>query len=161
MAKNPLLLLEEHGQSVWLDNLTRDLVGKGGLKGLIEDDGLSGVTSNPAIFNKAMTKGSAYDDQIRELAEAGKPVGEIYEALAIRDIRDAADLLRPVYDRTNGIDGFVSLEVSPTSPGIPRAPSARRSACGRKWAGPTSSSRSPAPWKAFPPSAAPSPTGST
>ena len=87
MAKNPLLLLEEHGQSVWLDNLTRDLVEKGGLKRLIEEDGLSGVTSNPAIFNKAMTKGTAYDGQFRELAGGfggflGQPIKHV-EGLTI------------------------------------------------------------------------------
>jgi transaldolase/glucose-6-phosphate isomerase len=113
MKKNPLILLTERGQSVWLDNLTRPLIQGGQLARLIREDGLSGVTSNPAIFKKAMTSGDAYDRQIRELASSGKSGVGVYEALAIEDIRGAADLLRPVYDRTEGVDGFVSLEVSP------------------------------------------------
>ncbi len=113
MGKNPLLLLAEHGQSVWLDNLTRGLVRDGRLKSLIDDDGVSGITSNPAIFHKAMTTGSDYDAQIRMLGGKGLSAVEIYEALAVKDVQDALDLLRPVFDRTNGTDGFVSLEVSP------------------------------------------------
>lgn len=113
MAKNPLIRLSEQGQSVWLDNLTRPLIRSGGLARLIEEDGLSGVTSNPAIFKKAMTAGDAYDEGIRKAAARGDSAGSIYEALAIDDIRGAADALRRVYDRTDGIDGYVSLEVSP------------------------------------------------
>ncbi len=113
MPKNPLVLLTERGQSVWLDNLTRPLIRSGGLARLIEEDGLSGVTSNPAIFKKAMTAGDAYDEGIRKAAARGDSAGSIYEALAIDDIRGAADALRRVYDRTDGIDGYVSLEVSP------------------------------------------------
>jgi transaldolase len=113
MKKNPLSLLTERGQSVWLDNLTRPLLQSGQLARLIREDGLSGVTSNPAIFKNAMTSGDAYDRQIRELARSGESGVGVYEALAIEDIRGAADVLRPVYDRTEGVDGFVSLEVSP------------------------------------------------
>ena len=113
MAKNPLLEIAEKGQSIWLDNLTRGMIKTGKLKALIEEDGISGITSNPAIFHKAMTKGTDYDEQIRKLAEAGKNAGEIYEELAVKDIQDACDVLRPVFDRANGTDGFVSLEVSP------------------------------------------------
>jgi len=113
MSKNPLLAVKELGQSIWLDNLTRALVRKGGLERLRDEDGISGVTSNPAIFNAAMTKGSDYDDQIRSLAEAGKSAGEIYETMAIEDIQGACDLLRPVHESSGGTDGFVSLEVSP------------------------------------------------
>jgi transaldolase len=113
MTNNPLRRLSEHGQSIWLDNLTRGMLQSGALKRLIDEDGISGVTSNPAIFNKAMTKGTDYDAQIRALAEQGKTAGEIYEALAVKDIRDACDLFRPTFDGTNGTDGFVSLEVSP------------------------------------------------
>jgi transaldolase len=113
MAENPLLLLAEHGQSVWLDNLTRSMVHDGRLKRLIDEDGVSGITSNPAIFHKAMTTGSDYDQQIRALGAKGRSAVEIYEALAIQDVQDALDLLRRVFDRTNGTDGFVSLEVSP------------------------------------------------
>jgi len=113
MGRNPLIELEAMGQSVWLDNLTRAAIRGGGLARLVADDGLSGVTSNPTIFQKAMTSGTDYDAQIQELTVAGKDASEIYEALAITDIRGAADILRPVFDRTQGTDGFVSLEVSP------------------------------------------------
>ena len=113
MAKNPLILLTERGQSLWLDNLSRPLIRDGGLARLIQEDGMSGVTSNPAIFQKAMTTGDAYDDQIRKVAGTGASADDLYEALAIEDIRGAADVLRPVYQSSDGVDGFVSLEVSP------------------------------------------------
>lgn len=113
MAKNPLLLLSERGQSVWLDNLSRPLLRDGVLARLIQEDGMSGVTSNPAIFQKSMTAGDAYDDQIREVARTRASANNLYEALAIEDIRGAAEVLRPVYKRSDGVDGFVSLEVSP------------------------------------------------
>jgi transaldolase len=113
MRRNPLQELNAAGQSVWLDNLTRSAIRGGGLARLIAEDGLSGVTSNPTIFKNAMTAGADYDAQIQELAAAGKSPEEIYEALAITDIKGAADLLRPTFDRTKGTDGFVSLEVSP------------------------------------------------
>jgi len=113
MNKNPLVRLSERGQSVWLDNLARPMLRQGILANLIEQDAVTGVTSNPAIFKNAMTAGDAYDRQIRSLAEQGKPAADIYEALAIEDIQGAADVLREVYDRTGGTDGFVSLEVSP------------------------------------------------
>ena len=93
MKKNPLILLTERGQSVWLDNLTRPLIQGGQLARLIREDGLSGVTSNPAIFKKAMTAGDGYDRQIRELARAGKTGLAVYEALAIEDIRGAFALI--------------------------------------------------------------------
>ncbi len=113
MNKNPLRALGELGQSVWLDNLTRPLLQTGQLARLVEEDGITGVTSNPAIFKNAMTTGDAYDARFRSLAGKGRSAGEIYEALAIEDIRGAADVLRPVHRRTAGVDGFVSLEVSP------------------------------------------------
>ena len=113
MPRNPLLLAAEHGQSIWLDNITRGMIREGQLEKLIEEDGISGVTSNPAIFNKAMTQGNDYDDQIRRLSEEGKTATEIFEIMAIDDIQDACDLFRPAHDRTNGTDGFVSLEVNP------------------------------------------------
>jgi transaldolase len=113
VAPNPLLLLATQGQSVWLDNLSRPLVRDGGLAALLRDDGIKGITSNPAIFHKAMTGSAAYDDDIARLAGAGKDVNGIYEALAIQDIREAADLLRPIHAATKGEDGYVSLEVSP------------------------------------------------
>ncbi len=113
MKSNPLIKLSAAGQSVWLDNLARPLIQDGDLKRLVVEDGVTGVTSNPSIFEKAMTTGNAYDEQIRALAGKGGSADEIYEALAIQDIRGAADVLRPVYDRTKRTDGFVSLEVSP------------------------------------------------
>src|SRR5262249_33610532 len=102
---NPLHLLEARGQSIWLDNLTRGILRDGFLKRLIDEDGISGVTSNPAIFEKAMTSGADYDQAIRELADMGLPAPAIYEAMAVRDIQDACELLRSRYDRTNGTDG--------------------------------------------------------
>lgn len=101
------------GQSVWYDNISRALLDSGEMQALI-DDGIVGVTSNPSIFEKAIAKSSDYDDAIRELALAGKSTTEIYEALAIEDIGETADLLKPVYDQTGGVDGYISLEVSPT-----------------------------------------------
>jgi len=109
---NPLLTLLELGQSPWLDNLSRPLVTEGELAKLIASDGISGITSNPAIFHKAISGSDAYDEQIRSLSP-DLSAQQAYEALAIRDIRSAADVLRPVFDRSNGTDGFVSLEVNP------------------------------------------------
>lgn len=113
MTRNPLRQLQEKGQSVWLDNLTRAALRDGRLQRLVDQDGLSGVTSNPAIFHKAMTKGSDYENAIIALAREGAAAREIYETLAIEDIRAAADLLAVTFARTGGDDGFVSLEVSP------------------------------------------------
>jgi transaldolase len=113
MKSNALMELSKLGQSVWLDFIRRRLIDSGELQGLIVEDGLSGVTSNPAIFEKAIAETDDYDDAIRQLASEGKTADEIYHELAVDDIRRAADLLRPVYDRLDGRDGFVSLEVSP------------------------------------------------
>ncbi|MEJ2311754.1 MAG: bifunctional transaldolase/phosoglucose isomerase [Gemmatimonadales bacterium] len=110
---NPLHELLSHGQSYWLDNLTRGMIRSGELERRVRDDGLRGVTSNPAIFNKAISKGHDYDDQISELVAEGRAVGDIYEELVVRDIQDACDVLRPVWDGSRGVDGYVSLEVSP------------------------------------------------
>lgn len=112
MAKNQIQQLAELGQSVWIDSLSRHMIESGQLQELIEK-GVTGITSNPTIFDEAISKTADYDEQIRELVAAGRDTGEIYEALVIRDIRNACDILRPVYDRTNGDDGYVSLEVSP------------------------------------------------
>ncbi|MER3405527.1 MAG: transaldolase [Chloroflexota bacterium] len=113
MSENPLLKLQSFGQSIWLDFLSRTLIASGQLKRLIEEDGLRGVTSNPAIFEKAIAGSSDYDDDIRTLARQSKSAAEIYEALTVADVQAAADLFRPVYDHLDGRDGFVSLEVSP------------------------------------------------
>jgi transaldolase/glucose-6-phosphate isomerase len=110
---NPLIQLARHGQSFWLDNISRDLISSGRLRRLIEEDGLKGMTSNPAIFEKAITGSTDYDADIGHMAAQGRSAMEIYEALAISDIREAADQLAPVYDSTDGADGYVSLEVSP------------------------------------------------
>ena len=110
---NNLRKLLDYGQSYWMDDLSRDLLRSGELPQLIRDQGLRGITSNPAIFGKAIGGSSAYDEQIARAARAGRSAGQIYEELVVEDIRDACDALRPVYDESNGADGFVSLEVSP------------------------------------------------
>ena len=110
---NPLLKINEFGQSIWLDYLRRNIIESGELRRLIEEDGLRGITSNPSIFEKAIAGSHDYDQSIRSLALAGKSAQEIYDALTIEDIRNSADLLRPVFERMDGTDGFVSLEVSP------------------------------------------------
>lgn len=108
---NPLLELARYGQSYWIDDLNRAMIRGGELQRRVTEEGLTGVTTNPAIFNEALSKSGDYDSQIRQLAS--QPANSIYEALVVTDVRDACDILRPVYDRTEGRDGFVSLEVSP------------------------------------------------
>lgn len=110
---NPLRALTYFGQSVWLDYIRRNLFTSGELQRLITEDGLRGMTSNPAIFEKAIAGSSDYVDILHELKAKNMSAGDIYEAIAIRDIQDAADLLKPVYQSTNRRDGYVSLEVSP------------------------------------------------
>ncbi|HEY6248877.1 MAG TPA: bifunctional transaldolase/phosoglucose isomerase, partial [Candidatus Angelobacter sp.] len=110
---NPLLLLQKLGQSVWLDYIRRNLLTSGELQRLIDEDGLRGMTSNPAIFEKAIAGSTDYTDILEQLQSQRRTSGEIYEAIAIRDIQDAADRLLPVYKQTNRRDGYVSLEVSP------------------------------------------------
>ncbi|WP_420141652.1 bifunctional transaldolase/phosoglucose isomerase [Sphingomonas sp.] len=107
--------LRDSGQAPWLDFVDRSFQAEGGLKKLVEEDGVTGVTSNPAIFEKAMGQGDAYDAEFQSFvqANAGATITDTYEALAVSDIRDAADTLKPVYDRTGGLDGYVSFEVSP------------------------------------------------
>ncbi len=113
-AANPLVQLAAAGQSPWLDFIQRSFVSEGKLKALVENDALRGVTSNPSIFEKAMGHGTEYDSEIKPLAESGSAdVSEVYETAAISDIRAAADVLKPVWDETKGLDGYVSLEVSP------------------------------------------------
>lgn len=113
MKENPLRKLSEFGQSVWLDDIGRGMIRSGELLRMIEEDGLRGVTSNPSIFEKAIAETHDYDDAIRTMAVEGKSDEEIYRSLALGDVRSAADLFRPFFDRTNGRDGFVSLEVNP------------------------------------------------
>jgi transaldolase len=113
MKNNPLQQLGKLGQSIWLDYIRRDLISGGGLRRLIEEDGLRGMTSNPAIFEKAIADSHDYDEDIRSLANEGKGVESIYETLSQRDVQSAADEFRALYDRTDGKDGYVSLEVNP------------------------------------------------
>jgi transaldolase/glucose-6-phosphate isomerase len=110
---NPLVEIEKLGQSIWYDNIRRALIDNGDLAGKIADDDLRGITSNPTIFEKAITGSTDYDGAMRALVAQGKSVSEIYEALVIGDIQRAADLFKPVYEKTNKLDGYVSLEVSP------------------------------------------------
>jgi transaldolase len=113
MSKNPLLELESLGQSIWIDFIRRGMIGSGQLQRMIEEDGVRGVTSNPSIFEKAISGSHDYDRDIEEQALRGRGAEQIYEALTVRDVQMTADLLRPHYDRLQGRDGFVSLEVSP------------------------------------------------
>ncbi len=110
---NPLQQLKTYGQSVWYDNIDREQLVNGQFKRLLDEDGVVGVTANPTIFQKSISHGHAYDEQITQLIKAGKDVGDIYEALIIRDIQTVADILRPIYDSSGMKDGYVSLEVSP------------------------------------------------
>jgi transaldolase / glucose-6-phosphate isomerase len=113
-ATNPLRALLGYGQSMWLDYIRRDLITSGSLKTMIEEDGLRGMTSNPAIFEKAIAESSLYDDMLKSLASRNDlDTTARYEQIAIRDIQGAADLLRPVYESSKFRDGYVSLEVSP------------------------------------------------
>src|SRR6266705_971138 len=107
------LQLREAGQSLWLDNITRDLLTSGTLKRYIDELSITGLTSNPTIFDHAITKSQAYDAAIRQKIRQVKSDEEIFFALAIEDLTQAADLFRPIYDATDGVDGWVSLEVSP------------------------------------------------
>jgi transaldolase len=111
---NAVKALCEHGQSVWLDDISRTMLTSGALKRQIEEVGIRGVTSNPTIFEKAIAAGDAYDDDVMQLLRQGRTAGEIFEAVEVEDIRNACDLLRPVYDETDGADGFVSIEVAPS-----------------------------------------------
>lgn len=113
MSNNPLLKVAELGQSIWLDYIRRDLITSGKLKTLIQSDGLRGMTSNPSIFQKAFAESTDYKDDIHQMTQAGKVLQDIYDTLTTRDVRDAADVFRPLYDATNTLDGYVSLEVSP------------------------------------------------
>ena len=108
---NGLREIEALGQSIWIDNISRELLDEGIMRRLIEEDGISGVTSNPTIFEKAMGHSDRYDDEFREALDETNDPQRIFELLAYRDIRDAADLKRPTFERTDGADGYVSFEV--------------------------------------------------
>lgn len=111
---NPILEIEnQYGQSIWMDNLSRDLIESGELKQSIADKGIRGITSNPAIFEKAIAGNQTYDRAIEAGIKDSKSVTEIYEDLVFNDIRNACDIFMPVYEETNGLDGYVSIEVPP------------------------------------------------
>jgi transaldolase len=112
MSNSTIEQLAKFGQSVWLDNISRSIIESGRLQELIEL-GLRGMTSNPTIFEKAISASSDYNEKIKQLHKAGRSTFEIYDDLTIRDIQDAADIFRPVYEKTNGQDGYVSLEINP------------------------------------------------
>lgn len=115
VTANPIWEIEEkYGQSIWMDNLSRDLIESGKLKELISERGIHGITSNPAIFEKAIKGNKIYDADIIAGIKAGKSVQEIYESLIFKDICDACDIFLPIYEETQGIDGYVSIELPPT-----------------------------------------------
>lgn len=110
----PTQQLHDLGQSLWLDNITRGLLTSGLLRRYIEDDGITGLTSNPTIFDHAIRNSSAYDEAIHRRLGQGKSGEALFFELALEDLQQAADLFRPIYEQTGGVDGWVSLEVSPT-----------------------------------------------
>lgn len=114
LKTNHLLEIKNYGQSIWMDNLSRDIVQSGELKDLVENKGICGITSNPAIFEKAIAGNAIYDADIEAGIRAKLPTYKIYESLAFKDIRNACDILRPVYEGSQGLDGYVSIEVPPT-----------------------------------------------
>src|SRR3954470_14780219 len=114
MPQNRLQLLHDAGQSIWLDFIDRAILRNGDLARRIRDDSLTGMTSNPTIFEKALAEGTAYDDQLRG-APPGRTALDLFELVETSDVRDACDIFRPVYEATKGADGFVSIEVSPAS----------------------------------------------
>src|SRR5437899_9759391 len=115
MSKSRLHQLSELGQSVWIDYLSRQMLQSGKLARLMEEDAVVGITSNPTIFQKAISEGDAYDEQLKEILESGEEdPKEIFLQLSSHDISDACDLLRPVWDEGGGLDGYVSWEVDPT-----------------------------------------------
>ena len=113
MSKTRLQELSEHGQSVWLDYLSRDILENGKLAKMMDEDVVVGVTSNPSIFQKALASGDAYDEQLKQLLDTEEDLKEIFLALSAEDVKGGLELLRPVYDATRGEDGYVSWEVDP------------------------------------------------
>jgi transaldolase len=113
MKTNSLKKLEILGQSIWLDYIKRDLITSGKLTALIDEDGLQGITSNPSIFDEAIAKSNDYDQDIQKMKSENKEISFVYETLTQQDVREAADKFRMLYNKTNGKDGFVSLEVNP------------------------------------------------
>src|SRR6187200_2560520 len=114
MATNTFKQLLDEGQSVWQDDISREMIANGQLKQRIDEIGIRGVTSNPTIFQKAIASGDAYDHDIADLLGQDMTPAQIFQAVAVKDIQDACDLFRPIYDKSNGADGFVSIEVLPS-----------------------------------------------
>ncbi len=114
MSTNAIKNLHKLGQSVWQDDISRDMLNSGLLQERIDEIGIRGVTSNPSIFQKAIASGNAYDDDIADLLGKDLETAEVFQTLAVKDIRDACDLFRPIYDESDGVDGFVSIEVLPS-----------------------------------------------
>src|SRR4051812_40129448 len=108
-----LAALTAAGTSIWLDQLSRGLIDSGELARMVQEESLRGVTSNPAIFEKSILGSADYDTELKALADEGKTAREIYRSMALHDVQAACDVLRPVYDQTNGLDGYVSWEVAP------------------------------------------------
>ena len=136
-ANERLAALTAAGTSVWLDHLQRGVIESGELARMVAEDSLRGVTSNPAIFEKAILGSADYDDDLRRLAGEGKSAREIYRAMALRDVQLAADTLRQVYDDTNGVDGYISGRWRRGSRTTPRARSSRRACTGASSIAPT------------------------
>jgi transaldolase len=144
---DPLADLTASGVSVWLDDLSRGRLATGNLQALVRDRSVVGVTTNPTIFRNAITDGAAYVDQVADLARRGVLVEEAVRMLTTFDVRWACDVLRPVYDATDGVDGRVSIEVDRGSPTTRAGQQPRPVPCGGSSTGPTCSSRSPRPGK--------------
>ena len=135
---NPLAQLSSAGVSIWLDDLSRQRIVSGGLKELIETRHVVGVTTNPTIFASALAKGQTYDEQVAELAKAGKTVDEAVLEITTEDVATGCDVFRPIYDATDGVDGRVSIEVEPgRRPRHRRDDRSRARCCGRRSIAPT------------------------
>ncbi len=148
-ATNPLLELRNLGVSAWLDDISRTMIEDGSLAKLIHDDGIAGLTSNPAIFANTIMHDPRYAQPIAQLLPTVNSAMALYEELALHDLRDAAALLHPLYDSSGGGDGFVSMEVSPhLAYDSGREFRKRPGACGSVWRCRTRSSRSPEPRRA-------------
>src|SRR5689334_20079940 len=113
MTNNKIKQIQDFGQRIWLDFFDREILNSGQLKKMIIEDGIGGVTSNPSIFEKAISNSSDYDEDIRTLIQTKRSLDVVFFSLAVKDIKPAADLFKNVYKKTNGQDGFVSIEVSP------------------------------------------------
>ena len=130
--QNPLRRLEQFGQSIWLDYIRRRMITSGELQRLIDEDGLKGITSNPAIFEKAIAGSKDYDDDIRAMAGENKSVAQIYERITVADVQMAADAFRPLYNGWTAGTASSAWRSTRTWPGTPRAPSPRPASSGRR-----------------------------